>query len=125
VPALVSAYLSLQVGAKVARELLLSARIFDAEEARRLGLVTEIVPREALRARVAELAGELMRNSPEGMRATKRLLRAQQREWMEGALELAMDANAEGRQTADFREGVASFLEKRRPVWKCGTGSRD
>jgi methylglutaconyl-CoA hydratase len=59
-----------------------------------------------------------MRNSPEGMRATKRLLRAQQREWMEGALEQAMEANAEGRQTADFREGVASFLEKRRPMWK-------
>ena len=73
VPALVSAYLSVQVGAKVARELLLSARIFDAEEARRLGLVTELVPREALRARAAELAAELMRNSPEGMRATKRL----------------------------------------------------
>jgi methylglutaconyl-CoA hydratase len=118
VPALVSAYLVVQVGEKVARELLLSARIFDAEEARRLGLVTEIVPREALRARVSELAVELMRNSPEGMGATKRLLRAQQLGWMETALELAMDANAEGRQTADFREGVASFLEKRKPVWK-------
>lgn len=118
VPALVSAYLSLQVGAKVARELLLSARIFDAEEARRLGLVTEVVPRERLQARAAELAGELMRNSPEGMRATKRLLRAQQQDWMARALELAMKANAEGRQTADFREGVASFLEKRKPVWK-------
>lgn len=118
VPALVSAYLSLQVGAKVARELLLSARIFDAEEARRLGLVTEVVSREGLRERAAELAAELMRNSPEGMRATKRLLRAQQREWMERALELSMEANAEGRQTADFREGVAAFLEKRKPVWK-------
>ena len=118
VPALVSAYLSLQVGAKVARELLLSARIFDAEEARRLGLVSEVVPRDGLRQRATELAAELMRNSPEGMRATKRLLRAQQRQWMEGALELSMEANAEGRQTADFREGVASFLEKRKPVWK-------
>jgi methylglutaconyl-CoA hydratase len=120
VPALVSAYLTLQVGAKVARELLLSARIFDAEEARRLGLVTEVVPRDALMVRVRELAGELMRNSPEGMRATKRLLRAQQQEWMETALELAMSANADGRQTADFREGVAAFLEKRKPVWTIG-----
>jgi methylglutaconyl-CoA hydratase len=117
VPALVSAYLSLQVGAKVARELLLSARLFDAEEARRLGLVTEIVARDALSTRAAELATQLMANSPEGMRATKRLLRAQQREWMETALERAMEANAEGRQTADFREGVASFLEKRKPAW--------
>jgi methylglutaconyl-CoA hydratase len=120
VPALVSAYLTLQVGAKVARELLLSARIFDAEEAQRLGLVTEVVSAEALRARAAELAAELMRNSPEGMRAAKRLLRAQQQEWMETALELAMEANADGRQTADFREGVAAFLEKRKPVWTIG-----
>jgi methylglutaconyl-CoA hydratase len=120
VPALVSAYLTLQVGAKVARGLLLSARIFDAEEAQRLGLVTEVVSAEALRARAAELAAELMRNSPEGMRAAKRLLRVQQQEWMETALELAMEANADGRQTADFREGVAAFLEKRKPVWTIG-----
>src|SRR5579875_3054003 len=59
VPALVSAYLSLQVGAKVARELLLSARIFDADEARRLGLVTEVVARDGLRGRAAELAQQL------------------------------------------------------------------
>jgi methylglutaconyl-CoA hydratase len=117
VPALVSAYLVVQVGDKVARELLLSARIFGAEEAMRLGLVTEVVGREGLRARAAELAAELMRNSPESLRATKQVLRAQQKEWMEGALELAMEANAAGRQTADFREGVASFLEKRKPRW--------
>src|SRR5579875_2894776 len=98
VPALVSAYLSVQVGAKVARELLLSARIVDAEEARRLGLVTESVPREKLQGRAGERAGELMRNSPQGMGATKRLLRAQQQEWMERALELAMEANAKGRE---------------------------
>lgn len=120
VPALVSAYLRLQVGDKVARGLLLTARIFEAEEARRLGLVNEIMERERLRARALELAAELMRNSSESLRATKRLLRAQQREWMEGALELAMEANAAGRQTEDFREGVAAFLEKRKPRWAKG-----
>ena len=117
VPALVSAYLALQVGDKVARGLLLSARIFDAAEALRLGLVTEVVDRERLQQRASELAAELMRNSPQSLQATKRLLRAQQREWLDAALSLAMEANAASRQTADFREGVAAFLEKRKPQW--------
>lgn len=117
VPALVSAYLALQVGDKLARGLLLSARIFDAAEALKLGLVTEIVERERLRARAEELAAELMRNSPQSLRATKRLMRAQQREWLDSATELALEVNAASRQTADFREGVAAFLEKRPPYW--------
>lgn len=117
VAALVSAYLALQVGDKVARGLLLSARIFDANEAHRLGLVNEVVPRERLRERANELAAELMRNSPESLRATKRLLRAQHRDWLDAALEIALEANAASRETADFREGVAAFLEKRTPKW--------
>jgi methylglutaconyl-CoA hydratase len=118
VPALVGAYLALQVGDKVARGLLLSAKRFDAEEALRLGLVNEIVPAEELQDRVVAFAGELMRNSPESLRVTKRLLRAQQAEWLDGALELAIEANAASRLTADFREGITAFLEKREPVWK-------
>ncbi|AEU38123.1 enoyl-CoA hydratase/isomerase family protein [Granulicella mallensis] len=118
VPALVSAYLALQLGDKAARGLLLSARIFGADEALRLGLVSEIVERGQLQTRVMELAAQLMANSPESLRATKRLLRAQQTERLDRALALAMEANAASRQTADFREGVAAFLEKRKPVWK-------
>ncbi|MES2393670.1 MAG: enoyl-CoA hydratase-related protein [Acidobacteriota bacterium] len=118
VPALVSAYLGMQVGDKVARGLLLSARIFGADEALRLGLVNEIVAGDGLKVRAYELAAELMRNSPESLRATKRLLRMQQEEQLASALELAMEANAASRLTADFREGVASFVEKRKPVWK-------
>lgn len=122
VPALVSAYLALQVGDKVARGLLLSARIFDATEALRLGLVTQIVPRERLQARAQELAAELMQNSPESLRATKRLLRAQESEWLDGAVSLAMEANAASRQTEDFREGLAAFLDKRTPRWRAKIG---
>jgi methylglutaconyl-CoA hydratase len=119
VPALVSAYLWLQVGEKRARDLLLSARIVAAEEAQRMGLVDE-VPRGALLERVKELADTLMRNSPEALRATKALLAAQSRVWLDTAMDVAMAANAHSRGTDDFHEGVAAFLGKRPPVWSTG-----
>jgi len=117
VPALVGAYLTTLVGDKVARGLLLSARKFNAEEALRLGLVNEVVESDRLRDRVTDLASELMENSPESLRATKRLLRAQQADRLDAALALAVEANRVSRETEDFREGVAAFLEKRKPKW--------
>jgi methylglutaconyl-CoA hydratase len=117
VPAIVSAYLTLQVGDKRARDLLMTGRLFDANEAHRLGLVNEVVAREKLSASVQALADVLCANSPASLAATKRLLAAQHKDWLDAAIAEAMEANAQARQTADFREGVASFLEKRRPKW--------
>jgi methylglutaconyl-CoA hydratase len=115
VPALVSAYLGLQIGDKRARDLLLTGRLFDAAEGYRLGLVTEVV--EDLPGRVKALAERLMMNSPASLSATKKLLAAQNRVWLDAAAEMAMEANAAARETADFREGVAAFLEKRSARW--------
>jgi methylglutaconyl-CoA hydratase len=117
VPALVSAYLGLQIGDKRARDLLLTGRLFDAAEAHRLGLVNEVVAGEALAARAAALAEVLIANSPQSLSATKRLMAAQNKAWLDTAIALAMEANAESRETSDFREGVAAFLEKRKPEW--------
>ncbi|WP_353068507.1 enoyl-CoA hydratase-related protein [Tunturibacter empetritectus] len=117
VPAVVSAFLVLQIGEKPARDLLLTGRIFTSEEASRLGLVNEVVDAEKLTARTLELVGMLRANSPEAMAATKRLLRAQNKPWLDAAIAEALAANAEARGTHDFREGVAAFLEKRKPVW--------
>jgi methylglutaconyl-CoA hydratase len=117
VPAVVSAYLALQVGEKRARDLLLTGRLFDAAEGYRVGLVNEVVAAEELGTRVRALAETLSANSPESVRATKRLLAAQSKDWLEAAIALAMEANARARETADFYEGVTAFLEKRKPVW--------
>jgi methylglutaconyl-CoA hydratase len=117
VPAVVSAFLVLQIGEKQARDLLLTARLFTSEEALRLGLVNEVVEAERLEARTLELVGVLKGNSPEALAATKRLLAAQNKAWLDGAIAAALAANAEARGTHDFREGVAAFLEKRKPVW--------
>jgi len=122
VPAIVSAFLILQIGEKQARDLLLTGRFFTSEEGLRLGLVNELVEPERLEARADELAGVLTANSPESMAATKRLLAAQNKEWLDAALAKSLAANAESRATHDFREGVAAFLEKRKPVWKTDRG---
>jgi len=118
VPALVSAFLALQVGHKQSMDLLLTGRLFGADEALRLGLVHEIVPRDQLAGRVKELAGTLLANSPQALHATKRLVIEHNKEWLTTAIAGAIEAGAEARTTSDFREGVSAFLEKRRPAWK-------
>ncbi len=117
VPALVAVFLTLQIGDKRARDLVLTARLFDAAEAHRLGLVNEVVAPEGLAARVSALAETLSGNSPNSLGATKRLLAAQNKAWLDAAIAHAVEANAQARETADFREGLAAFLEKRKPEW--------
>jgi methylglutaconyl-CoA hydratase len=117
VPAIVSTFLLRQVGEKQARDLLLTGRIIGAEEAARMGLVNEIVGPEALMARARELAALLMENSPASLRATKKLLTDHARAELDSQIEAAVRENAVVRTTADFREGITSFLEKRKPVW--------
>jgi methylglutaconyl-CoA hydratase len=117
VPAIVSTFLLRQVGEKIARDLLLTGRIFSAEEALRIGLLTRIVPQEELMNRARELAGQLMGNSPVSLACTKRLLTDHARAELDSQIESAFRQNAAIRATADFREGVTSFLEKRKPKW--------
>jgi methylglutaconyl-CoA hydratase len=59
----------------------------------------------------------LVGNSPASLRLTKELLVGSNRAWLDGAVEAAIVMNGKVRGTADFKEGVASFLEKRKAVW--------
>jgi len=117
VPAIVSSILVWQVGHKIARDLLLTGRLFDAAEAHRYGLVNEVVEPEQLITSARELANLLMENSPSSLIATKRLINSFIGPQLDKQIADAIEDNARIRTTADFREGVASFLEKRKPRW--------
>ena len=117
VPAIVSTFLLRQVGEKQARDLLLTGRLLGAEEAAEMGLINEIVPADNLMARARELAALLMENSAASLRATKQLLTDHARMELDTHIEAAIRENTAIRSTADFREGITSFLEKRKPVW--------
>jgi methylglutaconyl-CoA hydratase len=117
VPAIVSTFLLRQVGEKQARDLLLTGRLFSADEAARLGLINEVVPSEKLMDRARELAALLIENSPASLRATKKLLTDHARGELDAQIETAVREQADVRTTADFREGISSFLEKRKPIW--------
>lgn len=117
-PAVVSVFLLRQVGEKITRELLLTGRIFDAAEAHRLGLVTEIVGADKLMDRARELAQTLAALSPTSLRTTKQLILRWNQKEIQRDLEIAIRESAEIRRTADFREGLSAFLEKRAPKWR-------
>jgi methylglutaconyl-CoA hydratase len=117
VPAVVSAFLALQIGDKRSRDLLMTGRIFDAAEAYRLGLVNEIVPPEQLAERVQSLTEVLKANSPQSLSGTKRLMAAQNRVWLDATIAEALEISVQARETADFHEGISAFLEKRKPIW--------
>src|SRR5947207_5364541 len=110
VPAIVSNFLLRHVGEKHARDLLLTGRIFAADEALRLGLVNEIVDPDRLLPRAYELARTLMENSPASLRATKALLSQAINEELDRRLETSIEENARIRQTPDFREGITNAL---------------
>ncbi len=116
-PAIVSAFLLRQVGEKAARDLLLTGRLISADEALRLGMITELVSAGSLIDRANELASQLAENSPASLRATKKLLCDYATTQLDSEIELAVKANAEIRASPDFREGVSAFLEKRKPEW--------
>ena len=117
IPAIVSAFLVRQVGDKQARDLLLTGRLINAEEAFAYGLVTRVVERTELSAAMEEVSTNLVKNSPQSLAATKSLLRAQQEEKLKRDLVGAAEANREMRRKADFQEGLNAFLEKRAPRW--------
>ena len=116
-PAIVSVFLTRQIGEKRTRDLLLTGRCIDATEAKEMGLVNEVVPAERLMERARELAETLIAASPSSLTRAKHLLTSAAAAGVDADLERAILENARIRCTPDFREGLESFLQKRKPVW--------
>jgi methylglutaconyl-CoA hydratase len=110
--------LTRQIGDKRARDLLLTGRLIDAAEAREMGLVNEIVSAEGLMARAHELAESIVAASPSSITRAKHLLVSAESANVDHDLERAVLESARVRCTPDFKEGVAAFLEKRKPIWQ-------
>jgi methylglutaconyl-CoA hydratase len=117
-PAIVSVFLTRQIGEKRARDLLLTGRLVEAAEAKDLGLVNEIVPAENLMTRAQELADSILAASPSSITRAKHLLVSAAAASVDHDLERAVLESARVRCTPDFKEGLAAFLEKRKPIWR-------
>ncbi len=118
VPALVAVFLVRICGEKTARELLLTGRVFSAQEAQEMGLVNHVVAKESLLEKAQELVREISPNSPTALRLTKELMKDLPGLSLEKGLIAALQLNTLIRTTEDFKEGISSFLEKRRAQWK-------
>jgi enoyl-CoA hydratase len=106
------------VGAARAQELMLTGRIFDAEEAYRIGLVVDLVDDDALLDTALAKADEIMRNTPFGVALTKEgMWSALEIPGMRQAIDLENRQQIMASATADHREAMAAFLEKRPPVY--------
>jgi methylglutaconyl-CoA hydratase len=118
IPATVSPYVIKAIGENAARRYFLTAERFSAQEAQRLGLVHETATAEALDARVADIVKSILANSPHAVREAKVLVREIAGRPIDEAL-LADTAGriARIRASEQGREGVAAFLEKRKPGW--------
>ncbi len=101
-----------------AMELILTGRRIDAEEATRLGLVTAVVPAADVVARSLELAGRIARMPVEAVRAAKAAINAAAELPLAGGIRYERDLFEGLFGTADQAEGMAAFLEKRKPVWR-------
>jgi methylglutaconyl-CoA hydratase len=117
-PATISPYVIRAMGEREARRYFLTAEVFDAQEALRIGMLSMLVPATGLDATIQELLKHLMAGGPEAHARIKALIRSVAGRRPDDALvaETAKEI-AEIRGSAEGREGIASFLEKRKAAW--------
>ncbi|NMM04697.1 enoyl-CoA hydratase/isomerase family protein [Polaromonas sp.] len=118
IPATISPYVLRAMGARAAHRYFLTAERFDAQEALRIGFVHAVVNADALDAKVAEMTNALVSASPNAVRSCKTLVQEVAGRAIEAALiARTVEGIADIRTSSEGREGVQSFLQKRKPSW--------
>ncbi|MDE2606743.1 MAG: enoyl-CoA hydratase/isomerase family protein [Burkholderiales bacterium] len=121
IPATISPYVVRAMGARAAHRYFLTAERFGAAEALRIGLVHEVVKAEQLDAAVAAITQALVSAGPEAMKACKKLLHdVAGQEITAGLVQRTVEGIADIRASDEGREGIQSFLGKRKPSWLLG-----
>jgi methylglutaconyl-CoA hydratase len=116
--AIIVPHLNDTIGMRQARRYAITGERFDAQEARRIGLVHEVVPLDRLEARGAEIVAQILENSSSAMAKTKQhILESAWSGFDRATLDALIDSHASARQTEEAAEGLASFAEKRRASW--------
>jgi len=118
IPAMISPYVIAAIGRRMAHRYMLSGEELDAAEARRIGLVHEICEEPELNAQVARMLAQLHSSGPGAVVAIKKLIPEIAGSRIDEAVsEKTAQRIAEVRATAEAQEGLAAFLEKRKPAW--------
>jgi len=116
-PAMISPYVVRKIGMSAARELCLSGARFDAERARRIGLVHDVVAAAELDAAVERRVAAFMKAAPTAIAGTKRLLGQIAGRTPADVMALTIDAITAQRVAPEGQDGMRAFLEKRTPRW--------
>jgi methylglutaconyl-CoA hydratase len=120
-PATISPYVMRAIGARAASRYFLTAEVFDAEEALRIGMLSALVPAAELDATVDALAQHLLAGGSEAHARIKDLIRQVAGRSIDDALKADTARRiAEIRASPEGKEGIAAFLEKRKPKWFSG-----
>lgn len=118
IPSVISPYVIAALGERAARRYFLTAERFDAAEAGRIGLVHEVVDADALDETVSSIAGHLLKGGPRALAAAKRLIADVSRRPVDDALSAETAKRiAAIRVESEGQEGLAAFLDKRKPDW--------
>ncbi len=118
IPATISPYVIRAMGARAAHRWFLTAERFSAAEAHRIGLVHEVVTADRLDAKVAEIAQALVQAGPEAVKACKQLVHdVAGHDITASLIRRTVEGIADIRASEEGREGIRSFLEKRKPAW--------